>query len=407
MTAQRPHTPQLRFPGFSEPWTKTVLGDIAILSKGKGISKSDIDPEGQTYCVRYGELYTTYDTIINEPVSKTSVPPENLILSEGGEVIVPASGETAEDIATASVVLRKGVALGGDLNIIKSPLNGLFLASYLSGKKRMSLASMAQGNSVVHLYPSQIQTVQIGVPGSDEQEKIADSISAIDEKIHLLKRKKSTLEDYKRGCAQGFFSQEICFKNENGEKYSAWKETRLGDVTTLINGLTYSPTDIRESGLLVLRSSNVHGGEIVLDDTVFVDIAVDDEKKTQVGDILLCVRNGSRNLIGKNAIVRHPVENTTHGAFMSVLRGDKNWFIYQLLQTPFFIREVHKNLGATINSINGSDLRDMRFLMPTNSAEMEKISDFLSALDEKITLVSKELLLAKAFKNGLLQQMFL
>ncbi|WP_340263553.1 restriction endonuclease subunit S [Sulfitobacter pontiacus] len=406
MKSKKINTPKMRFSEFSEPWAPTALGDIAKFSKGKGISKSDINLDGETYCVRYGELYTTYGTVIDLPVSKTDVPQKDLLLSKGGEVIVPASGETSEDIATASVVLRAGVALGGDLNIIESPLDGMFLASYLSEKKKFSLASMAQGNSVVHLYYSQIQTLNIGVPTGAEQEKISLFLKAINEKISLLADEKATLERYKRGCAQKIFSQEIRFKDDGGRDFPNWEAKILGDVATLVNGLTYSPKDIRESGILVLRSSNVQDGEIDLEDNVYVDVKIDPDKKTQVGDILLCVRNGSRRLIGKNAIVRVPLENATHGAFMSVLRGKLNRFLYQLLQTPIFFREVHKNLGATINSINGSDLREMKFLMPTDHKEMEKISQFLSAIDEKITLAGQELELAQSFKKGLLQKMF-
>ena len=148
----------------------------------------------------------------------------NLTLSEGGEVIVPASGETAEDIAPAAVVLRKGIALGGDLNIIHSPLNGGFLAPYLSGKKRLALAAMAQGNSVVHLYPSQLSTLQLGVPSRPEQDKISAFLREVDEKIRFLELKMSTLERYKKGCVQQLFGQTIRFKDAKGNAFPMWQE---------------------------------------------------------------------------------------------------------------------------------------------------------------------------------------
>ena len=175
------NVPKIRFSGFDAPLESVKLGDVATFSKGKGISKNDIDPDGGLACIRYGELYTIYDTVINEPVSRTSVPAASLTLSEGDEVLVPASGEDAKDIATAVVIKKSGVALGGDLNIIRSKNDGSFLASYLSGRKRMTLAAMAQGNSVVHLYPSQLKTLDIHLPTLPEQRKITGFLGAVDE----------------------------------------------------------------------------------------------------------------------------------------------------------------------------------------------------------------------------------
>ena len=187
--------PALRFPGYENPWRVTKLGQ-ATFSKGRGVSKSDIVDGGKIPCVRYGQLYTDYGTVIDEVISATDIDPSMLRLSQGGEVIVPASGEDAKDIATAAVVLRPGVALGGDLNIITTGQDGRFLASYLSGKKRAALAVLAQGNSVVHLYPRQLSGVEIALPSLPEQRRIADALSAVDAKIDLLGRKRDALQKW-------------------------------------------------------------------------------------------------------------------------------------------------------------------------------------------------------------------
>ena len=112
------NTPALRFPEFKGEWERKKLGEIAKFSKGKGIPKIDISPDGETDCIRYGELYTRYNEVIDEVYSKTNVKKKDLVLSDANDVIIPASGETQIDIATASCVLRSGIALGGDLNII-------------------------------------------------------------------------------------------------------------------------------------------------------------------------------------------------------------------------------------------------------------------------------------------------
>ncbi len=243
-------------------------------------------------------------------------------------------------------------------------------------------------------------------PTLPEQRKIAGFLGAVDERIAQVTRKKALLEDYKKGCMQQLFSQSIRFKDDQGNDFPDWKEKRLGEKVQVLAGLTYSPDDIRENGTLVLRSSNVQSGEIAIEDNVYVDLKTSKANMSKKYDILLCVRNGSQRLIGKSAIIKKHMENTTHGAFMTVLRGEDNLFIFQLLQTQLFFKEVHKNLGATINSINGSDLKKMRFFIPSSKDERRKIADFLSAIDTKIDLVAQELEQAKTFKKSLLQQMF-
>ncbi|WP_081874018.1 restriction endonuclease subunit S [Chryseobacterium sp. JM1] len=177
--------PTLRFPEFKEEWERKKLGGIAKFSKGKGISKIDIDENGETECVRYGELYTHYGEVITDIKSKTNIDKSSLVLSEGNDVIIPASGETQIDIATASCVLKSGVALGGDLNIIKTSNDGVFLSYYLNSKKKMDIARLSQGISVVHLYSSQLALLTLNLPKLDEQRKIASFLSLLDERIRL------------------------------------------------------------------------------------------------------------------------------------------------------------------------------------------------------------------------------
>ena len=132
-----------------------------------------------------------------------------------------------------------------------------------------------------------------------------------------------------------------------------WKETRLGQLGELVSGLTYSPDDVRETGLLVLRSSNVQNGKIALDDCVYVDPAIKGANLSQANDILICVRNGSVALIGKNALIPEGIPLCTHGAFMTVFRSKSAKFVFQLFQSDKYQKQVAGDLGATINSING------------------------------------------------------
>lgn len=108
--------PKLRFPEFKGEWEEKKLSDIASFSKGKGYTKNDLVKNG-TPIVLYGRMYTKYETVISDIDTFVNLQ-EGSIISKGGEIIVPASGETAEEISRASVVKNKGIILGGDLNII-------------------------------------------------------------------------------------------------------------------------------------------------------------------------------------------------------------------------------------------------------------------------------------------------
>jgi type I restriction enzyme S subunit len=203
-------TPRLRFPAFRKavPWEVKRLGEIGTIVKGKGISKSDIKPGGSLPCIRYGELYTFYGEIIREVASRTDADPADLVLSEEDDVIIPASGETKGDIARASCVTTKGVALGGDLNIFRSPLNGSFLAYYIRGNLQSEVSKVAQGDSVVHLYPAQLERLQLSVPPTvEEQQKIADCLTALDDLIRVHGARVEALKVHKRGLMQQLFPQ--------------------------------------------------------------------------------------------------------------------------------------------------------------------------------------------------------
>ena len=184
-----------------------------------------------------------------------------------------------------------------------------------------------------------------------------------------------------------------------------WEDGKLGNYGNLINGLTYSPDNIVDDGLLVLRSSNVQNGQIYLNDNVYVNLDVDDAALTKEDDILICVRNGSKRLIGKSTIINKNLPKSTHGAFMTVFRGESNKFISHWFHSSIYYKEVHKNLGATINSINGSNLKKFKTIFPLKP-EQQKIAAFLTAVDTKIEQLSKKQELLGEYKKGLMQQIF-
>lgn len=198
--------PELRFPGFTDAWEQRKLGDIATFSKGNGYSKSDLTPSGDPI-ILYGRLYTNYETTISNVDTFVGLKDKSVI-SQGGEVIVPASGETAEDISRASVVKNQGIIIGGDLNVIKVNhlLDPTFLALTISnGGQQKELSKRAQGKSVVHLHNSDLQEVNLTFPLLNEQKEISTLFEKMDNIITLHQRKLEHLQLQKKALLQQMF----------------------------------------------------------------------------------------------------------------------------------------------------------------------------------------------------------
>ena len=178
------NAPNLRFPEFQGEWKEERLADIADLYKGTGISKDQLSDDGEP-CILYGELYTKYKSeTIREVISKTNINNTKLVRSKANDVIIPCSGETAEDIATARCVLNGNILLGGDLNIIRlHGYDGAFMSYQLNGRRKYYIAKVAQGVSVVHLYGEHLKGVKTINPCLEEQKKIASLLALLDERI--------------------------------------------------------------------------------------------------------------------------------------------------------------------------------------------------------------------------------
>lgn len=401
---QSRRVPKLRFPEFEREWKENILGKIAAFSKGKGISKNDISFDGINECIRYGELYTDYSEIIRNIKSKTNVEKSNAVLSEENDIIIPSSGETAIDIATASCVLKSDVILGGDLNIIKTNNNGVFLSYYLNNKKKTEIASLSQGNAVVHLYSKQLATLSLNLPTLPEQQKIADFLSEVDGKLQLLQRKKELLETYKKGMMQQLFTQQLRFKDGNGNNFPDWEEKRLGEVCDIRGGGTppttnsdywngeiqwFTPTEVKSR--FVSKSVRTISNEGLKNSSA---------KLLPKGTILLT----TRATIGDCSITLN--ECTTNQGFQSLIVNElnNNHFIYYwvLMNKNAFIKKAN---GSTFLEISKSQIETLDFLKPCLK-EQTKIAEFLSAIDSKIDSVTHAITHTQQFKKGLLQQLF-
>lgn len=389
--------PQLRFAIFDEEWEEKIMRDICKINQGLQI------PISERF---YEKADDNYFYITNEFLRKDSVksyfiknPSESVICYED-DILMTRTGNTGQ------VVTNVHGAFHNNFFKIKydKTCDKWFLYYFLTSYKTQgTILKLAGTSTIPDLNHGDFYKIAINIPTLSEQQKIASFLSAVDEKIQQLSRKKELLEQYKKGLMQQLFSGKMRFKNENGEYYTDWEEKKLGDIGSIISGLTYSPDDINEDGILVLRSSNVQNRRLSFDDNVYVKTSTFNPVK--LNDILICVRNGSKHLIGKNAIINKETAGVAFGAFMSVFRSNYNLYIFHYFDTDKYKNEVHKNLGATINSINGSDLKKFKIPFPCIE-EQQKIANFLSSVDEKIESTNQQINKMQSFKKGLLQQLF-
>ena len=398
--------PKIRFKEFEKKYSETMLKKAFSIFNGYAFSSRDAQEQGARW-VKIADVGINEMKIDNPSfLPKTFIQKHSKFLLRKGDFVV----------ALTRPIINKHLKIAQindsfDNSLLNQRVGKLISEHHLPYiyyiLQKQTLISRIEnriaGTDPPNLSPSVIGSLKIYIPALSEQQKIASFLSAVDKKVQQLTRKKELLETYKKGVMQQLFSQEIRFKDENGKDFPEWQRRKLGEVGKIVSGLTYSPEDMVEDGTLVLRSSNVQSRRLDFNDNVYVN--VESFNPVKENDILICVRNGSKRLIGKNAIISKENEGLAFGAFMTVYRSSFNLFLLHFFDSNSYKKEVHKNLGATINSINGSDLKKFKIPFPCLE-EQQKIADFLSAIDKKVETVSQQIEKTQTFKKGLLQQMF-
>lgn len=229
---------ELRFPEFSGEHADAGMvsysfEDVFKFSLGKNIKQDEASPEFEIPCVRYGELYHLYEEVIDKVINRTNLDKSELKFSDGDEILLPSAGEDPLDIGSASALTLNNIAIGRTINILKPKKAGLYSSVYaayfISEKRRKRIAQLAQGVSISNVYNTHLRTLSINLPTLPEQQKIARFLSAVDERIQQLSRKKELLEDYKKGVMQQLFSQELRFKQADGTEFPDWEYEKLGN----------------------------------------------------------------------------------------------------------------------------------------------------------------------------------
>ena len=184
-----------------------------------------------------------------------------------------------------------------------------------------------------------------------------------------------------------------------------WEVKPLGDIGEALIGLTYKPSDVRQHGTLVLRSSNIQNDALAFEDNVFVDTAIPERIRVRTDDVLICVRNGSRDLIGKSALLDERTKGMTFGAFMAVYRSQIGRLASYLFQSAILKRQINEHLGATINQITNKSLNSFRIPVPSAKAEQRAIAEALSDVDGLLGGLDRLIAKKRDLKQAAMQQL--
>ena len=419
--AQAPHSspdgriPQLRFPEFSGNWEEVPFydclndildfrgrtplkigmdwggGNIISLS-ANNVKNGYIDFNAECH-LGSGELYEKW-------MGKVKLVKNDIVFTMeaplGKALLVP---DDKRYILSQRVVAFK----------TKDYIDNLYFIQLIwSNKFQNTVDRLSTGSTAKGINQKSLKKVFVNIPLKPEQQKIAAFLTAVDTKIEQLSKKKALLGEYKKGLMQQIFSQVIRFKADDGCDFPDWEEKKLGGIGSFYRGHTYNSTNVKNNGLLVLRSSNIKNDKLVLDkDLQFVDKICSDKISLRTDDIVICMANGSKHLVGKSGVYYGDYDNKlTVGAFCSIFRTDNKLSKY-ILQTVQYKRYLHILLaGTNINNLKNSELAELKFNLPVSINEQTKIANFLSSIDSKIEQVSKQLVESKQFKKALLQQMF-
>ena len=406
MSSEKSLTPQIRFKGFTEAWEQRKLGDIAAFSKGQGFSKSNLTDSGFPV-ILYGRLYTNYET----QICKVDTFVKNSscgVLSKGGEVIVPASGETAEDIAVASHVSLPGILLGGDLNVVtpKDNLDSNFLALFITfGNAHVELSKRAQGKSVVHVRNGDLSQLNIKYPTQSEQILISNLFIKNDNLITLHQRKLDTLKKIKSALLEKMFPKdssnipEIRFTGFT----EAWEQRKLGklleindakNINLIDSSKTISVSSMSWNPAGNGASANSLGSYKVLN---YGEMAFEGNRtkghpygKLVINDIGTGIMSSRFRTLKPTSFICVP--------FWKFYLSNKTIF------TPIFLNSTKR--GTLMNELVVSDLLKQSVMLPITDEEQIRIGTLFVSINNLITLHQRKLDALKKIKSALLEKMF-
>ena len=399
-------TPVLRFKSFNDKWSSSTIGALGDFYYGKSAPKWSITEDVGIPCIRYGELYTKFNNVVNEIYSYTSMPKEKLRFSKGGEILIPRVGEDPLDFAKCVYLPQKDIAIGEMISVYNTKENPLFLTYYFNTKMKYEFAKRVEGASVSNLYYSYLEDIKLKIPDIREQEKLGEFFSKLDQQIELEEKKLELLEQQKKGYMQKIFSQELRFKDKKDNYYSDWKNCQLKDLTYYKNGKGYEKvaTTNGKYNIINLNSIGIKGQ--LKDSGKYTDFEDDTLLKNDLIMILSDVAKG--NLIGMTAIIDEDNKYLLNQR-IALLRIKNSlitnaYFLYLYIN---FNRKYFINMSAGMSqlNINKKTVEDFPVNLP-NIEEQNKIAILFKNYGDTIKKQASKVKLLKQRKQGLLQKMF-
>ena len=363
--------------------------------KGAPLSKADITDEGTPF-VLYGELYTTYGEVTRSIKRRTDKIVEPQFYSKVGDVIMPTSGETPEDIATASCIMLPDVILAGDLLIYRTQkVDGRLVSFVVKNKVNKQISSVAQGKSVVHVRAEELSKISISYPSDAEQQKILAMLELLEDKMAKQRELIEHLKKYKRGLHKRVFSSK-----------PHWAVKPLRDIATFCGGGTPSKDVSKywQGNIGWILSSDVQEDWI---DEISISRRITEEaiansatKLCPKGTIAIISRVG----VGKVAIMPEDLCTSQDYTNITTIDGDITFFAYQIAHKMKI--EASKTQGTAIKGVTADTIKSMEMDIP-NLDEQRKIATTLQKFDHRIKHEIQLLNFLQKTKRSLLQQLFM
>ncbi len=382
--------PKLRFKadgGIPFPdWEEKKIGELGTFTKGAPLSKADISDCGTPF-ILYGELYTTYNEVAYDIQRKTQSTVDKKYYSHIGDVVIPTSGETAEEISTATCVMAQNVILAGDLNIYRSDIvDGRIMSYILNHQAKWKIAKLAQGKSVVHIQAVQLSGVAVKYPPSTvEQQKIASLFTELDALIQSAEKELEGYKELKQGMLQKMFPKkgetvpEIRFPEFTGD----WELCVLGEITKTNPFKPFIAEGASDGSYEVIQQ-----GDTPISGYANGQPFQNYENITLFGDHTLSLYKP-----------KSPFFVASDGVKILSPSIDMNGlFYYYLLMKYKPNSEGYKRHYTIMKGCEAS--------YPSNRGEQMRIAGYFENLDNLIASQQQELDGYKELKKGLLQQMF-
>ena len=400
-------TPQLRFQEFTDEWQVKKLGEYYKLQGGYAFESGHYKRQGMPI-IRISNISNVHNFIdIANLTYYEKIPKDEQFTVKTGDLLVAMSGATTGKASVYNLnvdgYLNQRVGLFREIS--KSSYDFLiqFVFSPLfDNQLDRVLVAGAQPN----ISSKDIENFRWVIPSKPEQEKIADFLTAVDERIRLQEQKLAKLEQYKRGVMQQIFSQKIRFKDENGNEYPEWEEKKLSEIASFVNGYTFLSSTYDKSGKYsIITIANVQEGRMDTTKASRVkDIPFNIQKDQilQLNDILISMTGN----VGR--VCRVDAENCLLNQRVGkiVTNAASADFVFAVLNSKKFLVEMESLAqGGAQGNLSSKDIMKYKFLLPTYN-EQQKIATFLTALDDKITAEKSKLTAARQFKKAVLQRMF-